>query len=119
MAESQAKTIDADPVVGQHVSHEGKEYTTIKEGLAHILVPHDTPTSTDPSMSKEDTQKQQVFYNPIQQFNRDLSVLAIKTFGLDSVHRKQERHAKQMKKVRAKRSRGSNWTQPLLRTRMR
>ena len=98
MAESQAKTIDADPVVGQHVSHEGKEYTTIKEGLAHILVPHDTPTSTDPSMSKEDTQKQQVFYNPIQQFNRDLSVLAIKTFGLDSVHRKQERHAKQMKK---------------------
>ncbi|KAF9697288.1 hypothetical protein EKO04_004683 [Ascochyta lentis] len=98
MAESQAKTIDAAPEVGQNISHEGKEYTTIKEGLAHILVPHDTPTSTDPRMSKEDTQKQQVFYNPIQQFNRDLSVLAIKTFGLDSIQRKQERHAKQLKR---------------------
>ncbi|KAJ4993980.1 N2,N2-dimethylguanosine tRNA methyltransferase [Stagonosporopsis vannaccii] len=94
----QAKTLDATPQVGQHISHEGKEYTTIKEGLAHILVPHDTPTSTDPRMSKEDTQKQQVFYNPIQQFNRDLSVLAIKTFGLDAVQRKQARHEKQLKK---------------------
>ena len=98
MGESQAKTIDATPEAGQNISHEGKEYTTIKEGLAHILVPHDTPTSTDPRMSKEDTQKQQVFYNPIQQFNRDLSVLAIKTFGLDSIQRKQERHAKQLKR---------------------
>ncbi|KZM21978.1 Methylamine--glutamate N-methyltransferase [Ascochyta rabiei] len=98
MAESQAKTIDAAPEVGQNISHEGKEYTTIKEGLAHILVPHDTPTSTDPRMSKEDTQKQQVFYNPIQQFNRDLSVLAIKTFGLDSIQRKQDRRAKQLKR---------------------
>lgn len=98
LAELHAKTIDATPEVGQHISHEGKEYTTIKEGLAHILVPHDIPTSTDPRMSKEDTQKQQVFYNPIQQFNRDLSVLAIKTFGLDSVQRKQERHTKQLKR---------------------
>ncbi|KAF2633879.1 TRM-domain-containing protein [Macroventuria anomochaeta] len=98
MTSPQAKTIDATPEAGQNISHEGKEYTTIKEGLAHILVPHDTPTSTDPRMSKEDTQKQQVFYNPIQQFNRDLSVLAIKTFGLDSIQRKQERHAKQLKR---------------------
>jgi tRNA (guanine26-N2/guanine27-N2)-dimethyltransferase len=98
MAAPQAKSIDATPEVGQSISHEGKEYTTIKEGLAHILVPHDTPTSTDPRMSKEDTQKQQVFYNPIQQFNRDLSVLAIKTFGLDLIQRKQDRHAKQLKR---------------------
>ena len=102
MAEAQAKTIDASPAEGQHISHGGKEYTTIKEGLAHILVPHDTPTSTDPRQSKEDIQKQQVFYNPIQQFNRDLSVLAIKTFGLDSVQRKQERHAKSLKKGQRK-----------------
>ncbi|KAF1932620.1 N2,N2-dimethylguanosine tRNA methyltransferase [Didymella exigua CBS 183.55] len=98
MAKPQAKTLDAIPAEGQHISHEGKEYTTIKEGLAHILVPQDTPTSTDPRMSKEDTQKQQVFYNPIQQFNRDLSVLAIKTFGLDSIQRKHEKHAKSLKK---------------------
>jgi tRNA (guanine26-N2/guanine27-N2)-dimethyltransferase len=43
-------------------------------------------------MSKEETQRQQVFYNPIQQFNRDLSVLAIKTFGQDLVHQKAEKH---------------------------
>ncbi|KAK7191240.1 hypothetical protein DPSP01_008312 [Paraphaeosphaeria sporulosa] len=99
MAEAQFISIDAPPRAGQSVQHEGKEYTTIKEGLAHILVPHGTPTSLDPNLSKEDTQKQQVFYNPIQQFNRDLSVLAIKTFGEDSILRKQERHEQQKKKA--------------------
>lgn len=99
MAETQSMSIDAQPQAGQSVRHDGKEYTTIKEGLAHILVPHDTPTSLDPNLSKEDTQKQQVFYNPIQQFNRDLSVLAIKTFGEDSILRKQERHEQQKKKA--------------------
>ena len=92
MADATAKTIDATPQAGQTISHAGKEYTTIKEGLAHILVPQGVPTSTDPKLSKEDTQKQQVFYNPIQQFNRDLSVLAIKTFGQDSIQRKWNRH---------------------------
>jgi tRNA (guanine26-N2/guanine27-N2)-dimethyltransferase len=92
MADATAQTIDAIPQAGQHISHGGKEYTTIKEGLAHILVPHDIPTSTDPRLSKEDTQKQQVFYNPIQQFNRDLTVLAIKTFGQDSIQRKLKKH---------------------------
>lgn len=105
MAETQRKTIDDVPQAGQSIDHEGKEYTTIKEGLAHILVPHGIPTSTDPKMSKEDTQKQQVFYNPIQQFNRDLSVLAIKTFGQDSIVRKQEKHEQQLKKAERKRQR--------------
>jgi tRNA (guanine26-N2/guanine27-N2)-dimethyltransferase len=84
--------IDADPQVGQNITHGGSEYTTIKEGLAYILVPRGIPTSTDPKMSKEDTEKQQVFYNPIQQFNRDLSVLAIKTFGEDLVERRRQKH---------------------------
>jgi tRNA (guanine26-N2/guanine27-N2)-dimethyltransferase len=92
MTDATAQTIDAIPQAGQHISHGGKEYTTIKEGRAHILVPHDIPTSTDPRLSKEDTQKQQVFYNPIQQFNRDLTVLAIKTFGQDSIQRKLKKH---------------------------
>ncbi|EDU51469.1 N2,N2-dimethylguanosine tRNA methyltransferase [Pyrenophora tritici-repentis Pt-1C-BFP] len=92
MTDALAKTIDATPQAGQQISHAGKEYTTIKEGLAHILVPQGVPTSTDPKLSKEDTQKQQVFYNPIQQFNRDLSVLAIKTFGQDSIQRKSKKH---------------------------
>lgn len=67
MTDAGAQTIDATPQAGQHISHEGKNYTTIKEGLAHILVPQGIPTSTDPKLSKEETQKQQVFYNPIQQ----------------------------------------------------
>lgn len=92
-------TIDVVPRAGQNISHEGKQYTTIKEGLAYILVPHGTPTSTDPKMSKEDSQKQQVFYNPIQQFNRDLSVLAIKTFGDDLVQRRHQKHEQQRKKA--------------------
>ncbi|KAF1959603.1 TRM-domain-containing protein [Byssothecium circinans] len=102
MADSPKNTIEAPPKCGQNISHEGKEYTTIKEGLAHILVPHDIPTSTDPRLSKEDTRKQQVFYNPIQQFNRDLSVLAIKTFGQDMTARKQAKHEQAQKKAERK-----------------
>ena len=105
MADAPAQTIDATPQAGQHISHQGKEYTTIKEGLAHILVPHGVPTSTDPKLSKEETQKQQVFYNPIQQFNRDLSILAIKTFGQDSIQRKLNKHEQFRKKNQRKRLR--------------
>ena len=65
-----ASAIYAAPQAGQIISHAGHEYTTIKEGLAHILVPRGTPTSTDPKLSKEEAQKQQVFYNPIQQLDR-------------------------------------------------
>ena len=108
MAETQHVSIEAPPQAGQSVQHEGKEYTTIKEGLAHILVPHDTPTTTDPRMSKEDTQKQQVFYNPIQQFNRDLSVLAIKTFGDDLILRRQEKHEQQKKKADKRKKKSDN-----------
>jgi len=93
MADADGKTIDATPQAGQKVGHGGNTFTTIKEGLAHILVPRDIPTSTDPKqLSKEDTQRQQVFYNPIQQFNRDLSVLAIKTFGQDLIHQRIGKH---------------------------
>jgi tRNA (guanine26-N2/guanine27-N2)-dimethyltransferase len=105
MIDAPPLTIGAVPHVGQTIRHEGKDYTTIKEGLAHILVPHGVPTSTDPKMSKEETQRQQVFYNPIQQFNRDLSVLAIKTFGQDIIQRKTQKHKEHMKKNERKKSR--------------
>lgn len=103
MTDTPSNTIDVAPKAGQNISHEDREYTTIKEGLAHILVPQGVPTSTDPKLSKEDTQKQQVFYNPIQQFNRDLSVLAIKTYGQDSIARKLQRHEQAMKRGERKR----------------
>ncbi|KAF2727168.1 TRM-domain-containing protein [Polyplosphaeria fusca] len=99
--------IDAVPEAGANVTHDGKNYTTIKEGLAYILVPHGIPTSTDPRLSKEDVQRQQVFYNPIQQFNRDLSVLAIKTFGEDFTARKHQKHSDNAeKKKKAEKKRG-------------
>jgi len=98
-------TIDATPRAGQTITHDEKVYTTIQEGLAHILVPHGIPTSQDPKMTKEETQRQQVFYNPIQQFNRDLSVLAIKTFGQDIIQRKTVKHEQLKKKSERKRQR--------------
>lgn len=64
----------------------GDEQVPVKEGLAYILVPKHAANSMDPKKAKDDpTQVQAVFYNPIQQFNRDLSVLAIKAFGEDLV----------------------------------
>ena len=110
MTDTLSKTIDATPQVGQRINYAGKEYTTIKEGLAHILVPHGVPTSTDPKMSKEDTQRQQVFYNPIQQFNRDLSVLAIKTFGEDIIQRKAQKHEQHRKKGEKKKQKKHDTT---------
>ena len=58
-----------------------KQYTTITEGKATILFPGGG----------------EVFYNPIQNFNRDLSVLAIKTFGEVYLKEREERRAKRRK----------------------
>jgi tRNA (guanine26-N2/guanine27-N2)-dimethyltransferase len=107
-SEAPTKDLSSEAEAGQSIGHEGKSYTTIKEGLAYILVPGGTPTSTDPKLSKEEAQKQQVFYNPIQQFNRDLSVLAIKTFGDDLVLRRQQKHEQQLKKAHKKKRKPQN-----------
>ncbi|KAM3078268.1 RNA methyltransferase tRNA(m5U54)methyltransferase [Clarireedia jacksonii] len=79
--------ITATPAQDQHILHDGKEFTTIKEGLAYILVPADSP-KVPQTTPKGQTQVQSVFYNPIQQFNRDLSVLAIKAYGESILERK-------------------------------
>jgi tRNA (guanine26-N2/guanine27-N2)-dimethyltransferase len=84
---SEPVDITAPPLAGQRISHNGKEYTTIKEGLAYILIP--SSASTVPQTSpKGENEPQSVFYNPIQQFNRDLSVLAIKAYGEEALERK-------------------------------
>ena len=60
----------------------------------HIRAAH----STWLTLGNADTaqgQPQNVFYNPIQQFNRDLSVLAIKAFGEDLCARRREKHDKE------------------------
>ncbi|KAK8220676.1 N2,N2-dimethylguanosine tRNA methyltransferase-like protein [Phyllosticta capitalensis] len=86
------------PKAGQYVQHEGKEYTTVREGLAHILIPPNAATSTDPKKAakgESEEERQKVFYNPIQQFNRDLSVLAIYAFGESFLAERQEKRERQ------------------------
>ena len=88
MSSTALPDITATPAADQHILHGGKEYTTIKEGLAYILIPAEA-SKVPQTTPKGENQPQSVFYNPIQQFNRDLSVLAIKAYGEDVVARKQ------------------------------
>jgi tRNA (guanine26-N2/guanine27-N2)-dimethyltransferase len=79
--------LSAPPADGQLIEHNGKNYVTIKEGLAYILVPR---PALDAARQSNDTEGvQQVFYNPIQQFNRDLTVLAIKAYGGERLEEKE------------------------------
>jgi tRNA (guanine26-N2/guanine27-N2)-dimethyltransferase len=94
------------PQKGQSVAHGGVEYTTVKEGKAYILVPPGARTEQDPKAAKggkgQDGDHQSVFYNPIQQFNRDISVLAIMAFGEQYLERKRERISNGRKKRKEK-----------------
>ncbi|KAE8336864.1 hypothetical protein BDV24DRAFT_154782 [Aspergillus arachidicola] len=86
-------------ILNQLVQYDGKEYHAVKEGNAFILNPPSqaaASTGTRRNLKAED-ESQSVFYNPIQQFNRDLSVLAIKAYGenvLASKKRRAERRQK-------------------------
>ncbi|KAH8802743.1 N2,N2-dimethylguanosine tRNA methyltransferase-like protein [Xylogone sp. PMI_703] len=97
--------ITAVPAANQHITHDGKEYTTVKEGLAYILIPAEAATIPQTS-PKGDNQPQSVFYNPIQQFNRDLSVLAIKAYGEGLLQQRQQLAA--LKHKNKKRKRGND-----------
>lgn len=65
------------------VQHGGVEYNVIKEGLAHILNPRAQEAASKGTRRDltDSDESQSVFYNPIQQFNRDLSVLAIRAYS--------------------------------------
>ncbi|ERT02595.1 N2,N2-dimethylguanosine tRNA methyltransferase [Sporothrix schenckii ATCC 58251] len=82
---------------------DGTRYKTAKEGLARIYVPLSGGDRKErqnggggPSV---DDHPQQVFYNPIQQFNRDLSVLAIKAYGTATIEKRAEAAAKKRKEA--------------------
>lgn len=82
------------------VEIDGKNYEPVQEGLATILKPiKNEPSKIKPRGSGFE-QEASVFYNPIQQFNRDLSVLAIKAFANNHVAIIQEQIAR--KKLRRK-----------------
>ncbi len=94
--------------IPEPVTIDGTQYRPIREGLASILAPY-RETTSEPANTKikkpknNDEGDQAVFYNPIQQFNRDLSVLAILTYGEAALAEKAERYHKkgeQMKKQR-------------------
>lgn len=100
-ASSVPASLSDPPRPGQRVLHDGREYTTVKEGKAHVLFPPNSATSTDPKKQgkhDENEQKQSVFYNPIQQFNRDLSVLAIRAYGEDAIAAKVRKHQREQQR---------------------
>ena len=82
---------------GAEVIYEGQSYQTVTEGAASIL---NTISAKQTSENKKqrgngsNDEPQTVFYNPIQQFNRDLSVLAIRVFSEDLVTVRQQTHGK-------------------------
>ncbi|KAB5523866.1 S-adenosyl-L-methionine-dependent methyltransferase [Coniochaeta sp. 2T2.1] len=83
----EAQPVSAAPADGQCITHNGKEYHTVKEGLAYILVPKQALDAAQQSADSEGVQ--QVFYNPIQQFNRDLTVLAMKAYGEEKLQQRE------------------------------
>lgn len=95
--------ITAEPAPNQHILHDGKEYTAVKEGLAYILIPA-SASAVPQTTPKGETQPQSVFYNPIQQFNRDLSVLAIKAYGESIWEKKREDKQEALAKKAAKKA---------------
>ncbi|KAL1838236.1 hypothetical protein VTJ49DRAFT_2870 [Mycothermus thermophilus] len=93
------RDLGAPPAEGQRIQHNNVVYTTIREGRAHILVPED---------SEKPSQVQQVFYNPIQQFNRDLTVLAIRAYGKERLQQKQARQGRNADKKRKRKEQAQN-----------
>lgn len=78
----------------ERVSIDGREYRSVREGLASILAPFKESEAQQPPSKQprnNDEGEQAVFYNPIQQFNRDLSVLAILIHGEGAVLQKQQK----------------------------
>jgi tRNA (guanine26-N2/guanine27-N2)-dimethyltransferase len=93
--------ITTPPKADQRIVHEDKEYTTVQEGLAYILIPA-SASKTPQTTPRGENQVQSVFYNPIQQFNRDLSVLAIKAYGEQAIEKKKKAFENSKKRFPAK-----------------
>lgn len=105
MSIQEPQTINATPQAGQHIHHLGEDYTTIKEGLAYILIPK-SAAAVPQTSPKGQTQVQSVFYNPIQQFNRDISVLAIKAYGEEVLNERRQNNADSKRGKKRKRGVG-------------
>ncbi|PYH78692.1 N2,N2-dimethylguanosine tRNA methyltransferase [Aspergillus uvarum CBS 121591] len=82
-------------------AYAGTEFRAVKEGKAYILNPpsQDAASKATRKDLKADDESQSVFYNPIQQFNRDLSVLAIRAFGEHVVAVKKQKAEKRRQRL--------------------
>lgn len=84
--------------------YDGRTYNIVREGTAEIL---DAQRQAGTNSAKnEGSKSQSVFYNPIQQYNRDLSVLAIKAFGDDLAAVRKARHKRRVEQVARGEQRG-------------
>ncbi|KAL5335668.1 N2,N2-dimethylguanosine tRNA methyltransferase [Aspergillus crustosus] len=88
-------------VAGQLVQHSGKEYRVIKEGRAYILKPPAETAATQATRRnlQPDDESQSVFYNPIQQFNRDLTVLALRVYGEHVIASRKDKNRQQNRRA--------------------
>ena len=98
-AEVAKEVISEDPQTST-VSYDDRHYEIVREGLAEILNEQKPDTAKPGKTAKRDDAKTQaVFYNPIQQFNRDLSVLAIRIFGEDLAIIRKARHERRIQRL--------------------
>lgn len=86
-------------------------YRKVQEGQASILAPYQKSTAKSKKTPiqlgqsrNNDEGDQAVFYNPIQQYNRDLSVLAILVYGESLVQTKMLKHEKNVHKSQEKKA---------------
>ncbi len=91
--------------ISELVTINGIRHKSIREGLASVLAPY-SETAEDHANIKakkprnNEEGKQAVFYNPIQQFNRDLSVLAILSYGEAALTEKTEKYRKKYRHIK-------------------
>ncbi|KAE8144412.1 TRM-domain-containing protein [Aspergillus avenaceus] len=92
--------MQTQPLADRLVQYSGKEYHAVKEGKAHILNPPSQAAASKGTKKhlQSNDEVQSVFYNPIQQFNRDLSVLAIRTYGEHLIALKKQRADKRKRR---------------------
>ena len=97
--------IKTKPAPGQIIEDGGETFTTVREGRAFILIPSDTPVLDETTPAKDGTlpPARNVFYNPIQEYNRDLTILAIRVFGEDYVEN--ARSSLQLKRAKERKKR--------------
>jgi len=93
----------ASTTAPETIAVNGRQYRSVREGLASVLAPYRTnPVASDKKAKNNDEGDQAVFYNPIQQFNRDLSVLAILIYGEGAVLEKQARFLRKSQNAKSR-----------------